>query len=122
MLFRTCEAAANGSLGVTRAETAKNVREEHKQIIESLTQMLVTEEAKAIAQSYDAVANVVGADGAAKLDLQMFKSFSGINSNRIMRLALEKKRDDCKAKAADDKAKAVCEANHKKWLTDLGGQ
>ncbi|EOG1477126.1 hypothetical protein CGJ01_22580 [Vibrio parahaemolyticus] len=121
MLFRTCEAAANGYLNSAETIVAK----QHQKVFTALTQMVETEQAKAQAEKSQADANKVKAVAAAaeKLDPKILAVFTGLSLNEVILTQYLNEYTTCTNNAGSDvKKQQKCKATYHNQLTKLMGK
>ncbi|HCE2108122.1 hypothetical protein [Vibrio parahaemolyticus] len=120
MLFRTCEAAANGYLNSTETIVAQ----QHQKVFTALTQMVDTEKAKAQAEQAQADANKIKAVAAAaeKLDPKILAVFTGLSLNEVILTQYLNEYTTCTNSAGSDvKKQQKCTATYHSQLTKLMG-
>ena len=119
MLFRTCEAAANGKLETADSPVAK----QHEHIFTALTKMIDTQKAKADAKKAEADAEKTKAilKAAEKLDPKILKIFSDGSLNKTILEDYLEDYDSCMSNASDDAAKKKCKDTYNTNLKRLSG-
>lgn len=120
MLFRTCEAAANGELENENSVVAK----QHKEIFTALIKMIDTQKAKEDAKKAVAETKMTMAilKAAEKLDPKILKAIAASGLNDIILNQYLEKMLQCIGNAANDKSKiAECKKEYNSNLKKLSG-
>ena len=116
MMFRTCEAAANGWFSDDKI--AAKVNSEHVAVIEALTQMVIAEQQKAKAQSNAAIAEVAKeVAGNKKLDPAILKNMAPGNSS--IKSSLYDDMTNCLASAKSRSEQEKCATNYANQINNL---
>lgn len=119
MMYRTCEAAANGWLGNTPDDIATNVSTQHTLVVKALTEMLDAEKEKAKAETNTAIATVAKEVIANNIDKSVLESMTSNDAYGVMRDALLNNLLQCTEKAKTDKDRSECKSNFDKQYKHL---
>lgn len=119
MMYRTCEAAANGWLGDSPSVIATNVSAQHAHVVDALIKMLVAEREKAKAETNTAIATVAKEVAAAKIDKSVLQSMTSNDAYGVMYEGLLRDLMECTGKANTEKDKAECHSKFNKQYRSL---
>lgn len=121
MLFRTCEAAANGNLESAESPVAK----QHALVFTALTKMIETQKVKADAEKAKAEAEKAKAVVAAaeKLDPKILKVFADGSVNQTILNDYLEEYTNCVEGSGDDQGKKdACKKEYNKKVSKLAGE